>query len=91
MPSSSSAIWNPELIARYDLSGPRYTSYPTAPQFSEAFAEADLKAAVERSNVSARPLSLYCLFPFATRFVITAPVTKSLRPINRAHGLTLIA
>jgi len=64
MPSPSSAIWNPELIARYDLSGPRYTSYPTAPQFSEAFGETDLKSAIERSNVAARPLSLYCHIPF---------------------------
>lgn len=64
MPSSSSAIWNPELIARYDLSGPRYTSYPTAPQFSEHFTEEDLKAAIARSNASARPLSLYFHIPF---------------------------
>ena len=58
------SLWNPELIARYDLSGPRYTSYPTAPQFSDAFSETDLKAAIGRSNASARPLSLYFHIPF---------------------------
>lgn len=63
MPSSSS-IWNPELIARYDLSGPRYTSYPTAPQFSDRFGEDELHAAIERSNSQARPLSLYFHIPF---------------------------
>lgn len=57
-------IWNPELIARYDLSGPRYTSYPTAPQFSEQFGEDQLIAATQRSNASGRPLSLYFHIPF---------------------------
>lgn len=36
------SLWDPKLIARYDLSGPRYTSYPMAPQFSEVFSEGDL-------------------------------------------------
>lgn len=56
--------WNDDLIRRYDLSGPRYTSYPTAPQFSEAFEASDLDAAIDRSNASGRPLSLYFHIPF---------------------------
>lgn len=56
--------WNSDLIRQYDLTGPRYTSYPTAPQFSESFAVANFKAAVERSNASGRPLSLYFHIPF---------------------------
>lgn len=32
-----SLIWDETVIRRYDLSGPRYTSYPTAPQFRENF------------------------------------------------------
>lgn len=64
MPVPAPSLWNPELIARYDMSGPRYTSYPTAPQFRESFGEIDLKAAIERSNASARPLSLYFHIPF---------------------------
>ena len=60
--------WNSELIKQYDLTGPRYTSYPTAPQFSESFAVANFKAAVERSNASGRPLSLYFHIPFAIPF-----------------------
>jgi oxygen-independent coproporphyrinogen-3 oxidase len=64
MPAPALTLWNPELIARYDLSGPRYTSYPTAPQFSDNFSEDDLKAAIERSNASKRPLSLYFHIPF---------------------------
>ncbi len=56
--------WNSDLIRRYDLSGPRYTSYPTAPQFKAEFSESEVEAAIERSNASARPLSLYFHIPF---------------------------
>ena len=34
-----------ELLRRYDKPGPRYTSYPTAPQFSPAFGEAAFREA----------------------------------------------
>lgn len=57
-------VWDSELISQYDLAGPRYTSYPTAPQFCESFSEADFKSAVARSNASGRPLSLYFHIPF---------------------------
>ena len=56
--------WNARLIDRYDLAGPRYTSYPTAPQFNDHFSSADFAAAVERSNASQRSLSLYFHIPF---------------------------
>ena len=62
----SSIEWDRSLIDRYDLSGPRYTSYPTAPQFHQAFGEAELKAAIARSNSSGRPLSLYFHIPFCS-------------------------
>lgn len=53
-----------ELIRRYDMSGPRYTSYPTAVQFSEQFTERNYRDCAERSNVSGKPLSLYFHIPF---------------------------
>jgi oxygen-independent coproporphyrinogen-3 oxidase len=56
--------WNAELINRYDLAGPRYTSYPTAPQFSENFTHLDLRMAIARSNANQSPLSLYFHLPF---------------------------
>lgn len=52
------------LIKRYNQSGPRYTSYPTALEFDESFGGADYKAAAERSNDSDRQLSLYFHIPF---------------------------
>lgn len=56
--------WDESLIKRHDLAGPRYTSYPTAPQFSEDFGSTELEAAITRSNQAARPLSLYMHIPF---------------------------
>lgn len=62
--SSQPIRWNTALIRRHDLAGPRYTSYPTAPQFREDFDRAELQAAAQRSNASRRPLSLYVHIPF---------------------------
>lgn len=53
-----------DLIKRYNQSGPRYTSYPTAVQFDEAFGLTAYQAAAERSNASDRNLSLYFHIPF---------------------------
>jgi len=50
-----------DLLRRYDRPGPRYTSYPTAPQFSSSFREAQLREAAIASNGDPIPcrLSLY--------------------------------
>ncbi len=59
----------PELLQRYDVPGPRYTSYPTADRFVEAFVEQDYLQALEqrRQGVASRrlPLSLYVHLPFS--------------------------
>ena len=56
---------DPALLRRYDVPGPRYTSYPTAPNF-HAFTPADHISAVQRSNAATpgAPLSLYVHAPF---------------------------
>ncbi len=53
-----------DLIRRYDQSGPRYTSYPTAVEFHDGFGPAEYQAACARSNEAGRPLSLYFHIPF---------------------------
>jgi oxygen-independent coproporphyrinogen III oxidase len=57
-----------DLLRRYDRPGPRYTSYPTAPQFNPAFGETQLREAVAASNGDPIPrrLSLYVHVPFCT-------------------------
>ncbi|WP_293606412.1 oxygen-independent coproporphyrinogen III oxidase [Polaromonas sp. UBA4122] len=58
----------PELIRRFDVSGPRYTSYPTADRFVEAFTPDHFaQALAQRRNGAAAmrlPLSLYVHIPF---------------------------
>ncbi len=55
-----------ELLRRYDRPGPRYTSYPTAPQFSDAFGESDFREVATASNADPIPrrLSLYLHVPY---------------------------
>jgi len=53
-----------QLIRQYDRPGPRYTSYPTAPQFHSGFGALDYAAHARGSNASARPLSLYVHVPY---------------------------
>ncbi|MCU7863735.1 MAG: oxygen-independent coproporphyrinogen III oxidase [Candidatus Thiodiazotropha sp. (ex Lucinoma borealis)] len=52
------------LIAKYDQSGPRYTSYPTAVQFHDGFDEAEYRRVATQSNETGQPLSLYFHIPF---------------------------
>ena len=57
-----------ELLRRFDVPGPRYTSYPTADRFVEAFGQDDYALALEQrrlvSMTKALPLSLYVHIPF---------------------------
>ncbi|MBP7246240.1 MAG: oxygen-independent coproporphyrinogen III oxidase, partial [Brachymonas sp.] len=60
----------PELLARYNISGPRYTSYPTADRFHADFAESHYLAALQQRQTQqqtaqgAQPLSVYVHLPF---------------------------
>ncbi|WP_447891295.1 oxygen-independent coproporphyrinogen III oxidase [Pseudomonas hormoni] len=56
--------WDTDLIRRYDLAGPRYTSYPTAAQFDGHIGSFDLLHALRESRKALRPLSLYVHVPF---------------------------
>ena len=56
--------FNADLIKRYDKSGPRYTSYPTAVAFTPEFTQVDYQRHVTKSNKLAGPLSLYYHIPF---------------------------
>ena len=53
-----------ELIRRYGGRGPRYTSYPTALQFSDEFDARRYAAHAAASSTSDTPLSLYLHIPF---------------------------
>jgi oxygen-independent coproporphyrinogen III oxidase len=59
---------SPDLLRRFDIPGPRYTSYPTADRFVEAFSATDYAQALAQRRTGpaalAMPLSLYVHIPF---------------------------
>lgn len=57
-----SEMFAPELLTKYNVSGPRYTSYPTALEFTDNFSNDDLLQAIEQSDND--DLSLYVHIPF---------------------------
>jgi len=59
-------IFDADLIRRYDQSGPRYTSYPTAAQFHGNISVDDYRKWAQHSNEDPIPrsLSLYFHIPF---------------------------
>ncbi|WP_447928047.1 oxygen-independent coproporphyrinogen III oxidase [Vreelandella sp. EE27] len=75
-PSSPAPAWDEALVRRYDKSGPRYTSYPTALAFHEAFGPEDLTDALARSNESQRALSLYVHIPFCEKICFYCACNK---------------
>ena len=60
--------FDPDLLRRYDRPGPRYTSYPPAPQFATSFSAAEMVEQIELSNEDPIPrdLSLYLHIPFCS-------------------------
>jgi len=55
-------VWDQAMIEKYNYSGPRYTSYPTALEFDETFGYQDFRFACEETPD--KPLSLYVHIPF---------------------------
>ncbi|MBV7300697.1 oxygen-independent coproporphyrinogen III oxidase [Enterovibrio paralichthyis] len=60
--SKQQIIWDQALIEKYNYSGPRYTSYPTALEFHEVFTAAEFDMAC--TQYPDRNLSLYVHIPF---------------------------
>jgi len=89
---ASELVIDPVLIRSYDVSGPRYTSYPTADRFVEAFGEAQLRQWLSRRNIGGinQPLSVYVHLPFCESIcyycgcnkVVTRDRSKSAKYIN---------
>ncbi|NBC16256.1 MAG: coproporphyrinogen III oxidase, partial [Bacteroidetes bacterium] len=53
-----------DLVETYNRPGPRYTSYPTAPHFTDAFGPSDYLSVVEEANDGPHgDLSLYVHLP----------------------------
>jgi len=63
---ASELVIDPVLIRSHDVTGPRYTSYPTADRFVEAFGEVELRQWLAKRNIGgiSQPLSAYVHIPF---------------------------
>jgi oxygen-independent coproporphyrinogen-3 oxidase len=53
-----------DLVQKYNVAGPRYTSYPPATKFTDAISWGDLAAKIDGNNRTARDLSVYFHIPF---------------------------
>ncbi|MBD2432934.1 MULTISPECIES: oxygen-independent coproporphyrinogen III oxidase [Fischerella] len=53
-----------DIIKKYDIPTPRYTSYPPATELNEAFTASEFEEAIAASNQRKTPLSLYFHIPF---------------------------
>ncbi len=78
-------VFDPELLRRFDRPGPRYTSYPTADRFVEAFGTDQYRVALANRAVGgiSRPLSLYVHLPFCNTICYYCGCNKI---ITKDHG-----
>ncbi len=78
-------IFDPQLIRRFDVNGPRYTSYPTADRFVEAFDAEAYRLWLGKRTVGgiSRPLSLYVHIPFCNTICYYCACNKI---ITKDHG-----
>ncbi len=66
MNNSTLALVDRDLCRRFDVSGPRYTSYPTADRFQSNPGHQLLVDALQQRPASDQPLSLYVHLPFCS-------------------------
>jgi oxygen-independent coproporphyrinogen-3 oxidase len=78
-------VFDPQIISRFDVNGPRYTSYPTADRFVEAFGPDAYKLWLGKRNIGAisRQLSLYFHIPFCNTICYYCACNKI---ITKDHG-----
>jgi oxygen-independent coproporphyrinogen-3 oxidase len=63
-------MWDQQLIEKYNVIGPRYTSYPTALQFEESYGNDEFKRAINHL-----PKKTQCHYIDTFRFVILSVMT----------------
>lgn len=82
---SANLVFDPQIIRRFDVNGPRYTSYPTADRFVEAFGDEAYRSWLERRSIGgiSRPLSLYFHIPFCNTICYYCACNKI---ITKDHG-----
>ena len=77
--------FDPDLIRAYDVNGPRYTSYPTANLFDEAFDPSAYSRALSGLGEGA-PISIYVHVPFCATICYYCACNKIITN-NRRHAV----
>ena len=76
-------LFHPELLQKFDINGPRYTSYPSADRFHSDFSEQDYVDALQRVAKLKEPMSLYFHLPFCPNICYYCGCNKI---ITKDHG-----
>lgn len=82
---STELVVEPDLIRKYDVNGPRYTSYPTADRFVEGYGEAQCRDWLRKRNIGGinQPLSIYVHLPFCNTICYYCACNKV---VTKDHG-----
>jgi oxygen-independent coproporphyrinogen III oxidase len=83
--TTANTLFRPDLLAKYNANGPRYTSYPTALQFRDTFDPADYLRAAADPGACGTDLSLYFHIPFCDTVCFYCGCNK-VATKNRAHA-----
>src|SRR5262245_26855715 len=78
-----------DLVRKYNVPGPRYTSYPPAPHFTDAIPTERLIQEIRSNNATARDLSLYFHLPFCQSLCWFCGCTTVITTDQRASGTYL--
>lgn len=83
--ATENLVFDPQIIRRFDVNGPRYTSYPTADRFVEAFDSDAARLWLGKRTIGGigRPLSLYFHIPFCNTICYYCACNKI---ITKDHG-----
>src|SRR5262245_53586444 len=80
---------NLDLVQKYNVAGPRYTSYPPATNFTETLTWPQLSEHIIENNMTDRALSLYFHIPFCDTLCWFCGCTTVITP-NHSQGDTYI-
>ena len=78
-----------DLVQKYNVAGPRYTSYPPATKFTDALTWPDLADRILENNRTERDLSLYYHIPFCETLCWFCGCTTVIT-LNHKQGQTYI-
>ena len=73
-------------ILKFDKPGPRYTSYPTAPEWSATVKSAAYIERLQQFGASSKTLSLYAHIPFCETLCYFCACTMNVRPQEEKYG-----